>query len=246
MTRFNSTHRLVLRTLLLLAIVARPSVSQAPGGPNLATRKELEDTLARLQGVRGTDARVRMIRDRLEHGDFQVGDQVFVRVVGEQHLTDTFVVEPGPVLHLPEIGSVPLAGVLRSELQERVSLHLAQYVREPAVEVRPLIRIMVEGDVARPGYYSLSPVQPLADAITTAGGVTQAADVGDIRVERGNRAIWGGPRLQEALGRGSSLDQLMLQAGDRVIVPSKSGVTPLQVLAVILLIPSAVYTLTHW
>ncbi|HUL03258.1 MAG TPA: SLBB domain-containing protein [Gemmatimonadales bacterium] len=246
MTYATSTLRFGWSAISLLTLLGRVAVAQAPAGPNLATRAELQDTLARIQGTRGSDVRVKLMRARLEHGDFQVGDKVYIRIVGEQQVTDTFAVAPGPELLLPQMGVVPLAGVLRSELPALIEASLARYYRDPIVQVRPLIRLMVEGDVARPGYYALSPESPLADAITTAGGLTQGANVGDIRVERGTSAIWGGHPLQDALGRGSSLDQLHLQAGDRLIVPGKSGVTPLQLLVVFTSVVTTIYTVKHW
>lgn len=246
MTFPQTMWRLGWSALALLVLVNRFAISQVPGGPTLATRSELQDTLKQLQARKKNDMRVQLIQDRLKHGDFRSGDQIFVHVVGEEHLNNTFTVAPGPVLPLPEVGEIPLQGVLRSELAPHVVGYLGQYLRDPVVEVRPLIRIMVEGDVAKPGYYALSPEQPLADAITTAGGLMHSADVADIRVERNNSAIWGGRPLQEALGNGSSIDQLMLQAGDRLVVPAKHGITPLQILGVFVLVVPAVYTLTHW
>jgi len=233
------------RAALAFALLASPLRAQLPGGPNLATRSELQDALTRSTG-KNADLNNQLLRDRLTNGDFKVGDRIYIRVVGEQQLTDTFTVASGPELPLPQIGVIPLRGVLRSELSACVTAYLARYLREPVVQVRPLVRIMVEGNVARPGYYPMSPDLPLADAITTAGGLAQSADVNAIRVERGTTTIWGGRRLQEAMGQGYSIDQLNLQAGDRLVVPGKSGITPLQLLTVLVLVPSAIYTITHW
>jgi len=230
--------------VIALQLVARSGTCQTPGGPNLATRPELQDTLARLEGDRGAATRVALVRERLERGDFRVGDRICVRVLGEPVLSDTFTVAAGPELPLPQVGAVPLDGVLRSELPERVTTYLARYLREPVVQVRPLIRLMVEGDVARPGYYALSPDLPLADALAAAGGLTQHANVDEIRVQRGAIEILGGPHLQQALGRGSSIDQLNLQAGDRLLVPGH-GPSAFQIAAFLLVtIPTAIYYIT--
>src|SRR2546430_9424531 len=80
----------------------------------------------------------------------------------------------------------PLRGVLRSELRERLQDHLARFLRQPVVQVRPLIRLLVEGDVVRPGFYVAAPEQPLADVITLAGGFTQRAKPLGMRGERGS------------------------------------------------------------
>jgi protein involved in polysaccharide export with SLBB domain len=212
---------------LLLGVAARPGTAQrAVGegrdvGPSLATRQQLQEALAQLDRGGRSRPEAALIRSRLETGDFQSGDRVFLHVEGETQLSDTFTVGPGQVLGLPRIGAVPLAGLLRSELPSQMEAYLARYLRDPVVQARSLLRILIEGDVGRPGYYAVPPDLPLADAIGAAGGLTSRAKANAIRVERGSGEIWGGELLREALGRGYSLDQLNLRAGDRVFVPTR-------------------------
>jgi protein involved in polysaccharide export with SLBB domain len=141
---------------------------------------------------------------------------------------------------------VSLAGVLRSELAARLEMHLAHYLRDPTVQVRPLIRILIEGEVAKPGYYAVPPEMPLADALTSAGGLTQRAKPTRMRVERGSAAIWSGDQLQQALGRGFTLDQLSLRAGDRLFVPARGDVgRTIGIIGGIIAIPVLIYTATR-
>jgi polysaccharide export outer membrane protein len=216
----------------------------APGaGGALATREFLQAQLAQLGA--GSPAAA-MIRVRLETGDFQMGDRIFVRVQAESLLTDTFTVAPGPALVMPQVGSLTLTGVLRSELHDRLTQHLAKYLRDPVVEVRPLMRILAEGEIGKPGFYAVAPELPLADVISVAGGLTQRAKVNDIRVERGAVRIWGGATLQDALARGHSLDQLNLRAGDRIYVPGRGdSERTLRILGILLGIPVTVVALTR-
>jgi protein involved in polysaccharide export with SLBB domain len=123
---------------------------------------------------------------------------------------------------------------------------LARYIRDPVLQVRPLIRILIEGEVARPGYYAVPPELPLADAIGLAGGLTQRAKANAIRVERGSSEIWGGDLLRDALGRGYSLDQLNLGAGDRLFVPTRGDAErSFRILGLLVGIPVAVFTITR-
>jgi len=215
-------------------------------GPALATREYLQGTLARLQQEGHSSAEAALIRSRLETGDFQAGDRILVRVEGEQQLSDTFTVGLGPVLLLPQIGNVPLSGVLRSELLARLEEHLAHYIRNPVVQARPLIRILIEGEVAKPGFYAVPPELPLVDLVTTAGGLTQRAKATGMRVERGSEVIWRGGLLQEALGRGTTLDQLSLRAADRLFVPARGDAErTMRILGLLVTIPVAVYTITR-
>jgi len=204
------------------ALAAAPQLFAQSGGGGgiLATRDALRQELERLdgQGNKGR-AGAALIRARLENGDFQAGDHIFISVEGEPQLTDTFAVATGPQLELPQVGTVSLQGVLRSELEGRLKSHLALYLRQPVVEARPLIRVLVEGDVLRPGYYGAAPQQPVVDVIAQAGGFGPRANAREMRIERGSQVIWRGKALTDAMGQGYSIDQLSLRAGDRLFVP---------------------------
>ncbi|HEX9346376.1 MAG TPA: polysaccharide biosynthesis/export family protein [Gemmatimonadales bacterium] len=245
----------VFVVVAVLGLIAAPSAiaQQSNQGTIVATREHLRDELARLEraGASG-QAAASLIRTRLESGDFQAGDRIAIRVEGEPQLTDTFVVTTGaaggggPQLELPQVGVVSLQGVLRSELKGRLETHLAQFLRNPAVQVQPLIRLLIDGEVVRPGYYAAAPQHPLADVITEAGGLTQRAKAAGMRVERGATSIWSGAPLRDALGRGYSIDQLNLRAGDRLFVPTRGdSERTVRIIGVLVTIPLAIFTITR-
>ncbi len=237
-----------IAAVVLTLVTAPQTVAQSTtgGGGILATREALREEMGRLDGKGGKDrAGAELIRARLENGDFQAGDRIFIRVAGESQLTDTFVVTTGPQLELPQVGTVPLQGVLRSELGERLASHLAQYLREPVVEARPLIRLLIEGDVVRPGYYGAAPQEPLVDVINQAGGLSPRAHVKEIRIERGEEVLWNSSTVRDAMARGYSIDQLSLRAGDRLFVPSHGdSERALRMFVMVLTIPLMIYSLT--
>src|SRR5437773_8631633 len=181
---------------------------QQQAGPALATRAQLQADLARLEQSRDAAREAALVRLRLENGDFQSGDRLLLHVENEPQLSDTFTVGPTQELQLPQIGVVSLGGLLRSELQRRLETTLGRYLRNPVVTVRTLVTVLVEGEVARPGFYALAPEQPVSDAITAAGGLTQRAKATAIRVERDKTTIWSGAQIQQALGRAYSIDRL--------------------------------------
>ena len=151
--------------------------------------------------------------------DFQVGDRILLRVEGDSALSDTFTVVAGPALGLPAIGDVPLIGVRRADLETYLTRELSRYLRDPVVHARALIRVSVVGEVARPGFYAVPLDLVLADALMVAGGPTQDAKVDRLRIVRGESSLWSGNRLQTAIARGATLDELGLRAGDRIDVP---------------------------
>jgi protein involved in polysaccharide export with SLBB domain len=219
---------------------------QQPAGPALATREQLQADLARLEESRSGTQEAALIRLRLENGDFQPGDRLLLHVDGESQLSDTFTVGPTRELQLPQVGAVPLAGLLRSELQPRLQTTLGRYLRDPVVTVRTLVTVLVEGEVARPGFYALAPEQPVSAAITAAGGLTQRAKATSIRVEREKTTIWSGQQIQQALGRGFSIDRLNLRAADRIVVPARADSDhALRILAFLISIPVAAFTISR-
>lgn len=159
------------------------------------------------------------IRARLENGDFQAGDRISLEVRFEPDLSGEFAVEPGRTITLPTVGAISLDGVLRSELQSHLEKELGQYLRNPVVQARALIRVAILGQVGNPGFYTLPASTILEDAIMTAGGPDGKADIDKLRVERAGETIWEDDALQTAMREGQTLDQLSLQAGDRIVVP---------------------------
>jgi protein involved in polysaccharide export with SLBB domain len=205
------------------------------------------------------------IRARLEAGDFQAGDRVVVRAptgVGDSFATpnapargtadlglaDTFAVQFGPALVVPSIGEIPLRGVLRSELEDQVTRYVSRLVRDPEVHAHALMRLSVQGEVAKPGYYSVLPEAPLADLVTAAGGYTTNAKLSEIKMQRGDATILEKDRLRLLMAQGTSLDVAGIRPGDELVVPKKKNTDVLEgfrLAAVLLGIPLSIYALTH-
>ena len=205
------------------------------------------------------------IRARLEAGDFQAGDRVVVRAptgVGDSFATpnappratadlglaDTFAVQFGPALVLPSIGEIPLRGILRSELEDQVTRYVSRLVRDPEVHARALMRLSVQGEVAKPGYYSILPEAPLADLVTAAGGYTPNAKLTDIKIQRGDATILEKERLRLLMAQGTTLDVAGIRPGDELVVPKRKNTDVLEgfrLAAVLLGIPLSIYALTH-
>lgn len=227
-----------------IALVALPgslsaqATSAPEGGDLYLSRDALQDRLAEFERIAASssypsDERSRaraetdLLRERLANGDFKVGDQIALRVEGEDSLSQTFTVSRGPALDLPAIGTISLEGVLRSELESHLQRELARYIRDPQVRARALFRITITGGVGQPGFYVVPSEALLTDALMSAGGPAPGARLREIRVERDGKVIWGGEALQRAITEGRTLDQLSLQAGDHVVVPEPRGGPPM-------------------
>jgi protein involved in polysaccharide export with SLBB domain len=209
--------------------------AQTPGwdaaGPQLS-RAELQALLARYEETAQSSSYsttlreqaagdAEMIRLRLTEGDLRIGDRLHVVVEGHTQLSDTFNVGANRSIVLPDIGEVPLAGLLRSEIQAHLVEHIGRFIRAPVVHVRSLIRLEILGAVLRPGYYTIPSDMLLTDAIMMAGGPRENAAVDQATIRRGVETIWDAERLREALIQGRTLDQLNIRAGDGIQVPAQ-------------------------
>jgi protein involved in polysaccharide export with SLBB domain len=239
--RFNTFGRspllIGLRVATLLAVVLPvPGLAQATSGSQQVhvSRDSLAQLQSRLEETANSKAYSQALRDRarresellkarLQQGDFQTGDRIYLAVDRQPELTDTFTVAPGPKLVLPSVQEVSLAGLLRAELEPQLREHLKRFLVNPQVNATPLMRIWIDGGVSSPGVYLLPAHTLVTDALMRAGGTTREAKVTSVRIERGNKRIWEGEALQRAITEGKTLDQLSLQAGDRIIVEERGG-----------------------
>ena len=220
-----------------------------------ATRAALEEAVSRFENAARSQAyseelrgRARSeaaaIRQRLAEGDFEVGDRVVLLVRGQAELSDTFVVGPGRLLELPQVGGIYLRGVLHSELEAYLTEQLDRYIREPVVHARALIRISILGSVTRPGYYLLPAETPVADALMLVGGPTPEAKVNVVWIERGSERIWEGEGLQIAIREGRTIDELNLRDGDQIVVPRRSTFALGGVTGILVAVSSILFALT--
>jgi protein involved in polysaccharide export with SLBB domain len=208
-------------TVLVSACVTIASMPSAVFGQNtagpLTSRDELAAAATQAEQSRNP-VQAAALRQRLREGDFQVGDRILLTIVSEARQTDTLVVQAGRVIDLPGRSVLPLTGVLRSELKDRVTTEVLKYVKAQEVDVIPLTRIAVLGEVVRPGYFAFRYDVPITDAIMLAGGPTATADIEHTVVRRQSRQYRSADETRQAVARGLTLDQFGLGAGDELVV----------------------------
>ena len=238
------------------------------------TRTELEGRLRQLEEMASLNrgglsdserAEAADIRSRLEEGDFHAGDRVLIAVEdptppavtssapvvksSEQQLSDTFTVGSSQELTLPVVGVVPLHGVLRTELESRLTGEIARYIRDPVVHVHALVGLAVTGELMRPGYYSVPADAVIPAVLMAAGGTTHEAKLQDLKIRRSGKTIWEGDELRGAIAAGNTVDDLGLHPGDVIVVPRLGpggGIHQSAYLVSVLLgIPVTIYTLTR-
>lgn len=206
----------------------------------LATRAQLEaqlESLERLReeegargdaedaedGTRSIAQRIEKIRERLRAGDFRSGDLVELRVIGDSDLTGTFTVNRNLALDLGTLPPISLEGVLYSEVEEALQEAISQYVREPSVRARALMRVAVVGGVSNPGFYDLAPTATLSEALMQAGGPSQGAKLDEMEYRRGGMDLLDRREAAEQPVETLTLAELGAQRGDQLVVPPGGG-----------------------
>lgn len=179
--------------------------------------------------------------------ELQVGDRIVLRVEGEPQLTDTFTVGRGPALVLPIVGTLTLAGVRRDSIEKVLFDVVARYYRNPTVHARVLVRVLVQGEVAKPGFYSV-PIDALVpDVLMAAGGPTPAAQIDHIRLTRLGTELMSRDSIQRVIAEGRSLSQLDIRSEDQFLVPRVAESNhALQTVSLWLTIPMAIATLIYF
>lgn len=247
MRRFPSP---VAATAVLLFALSSPFagtlVAQSPDSL-VVNREELRSRLDSLMSHGGPHAQRRAIQNRLRRGDFRQGDALQVRVRGDTALTGAYLVRSDLTVEFGALGRVSLNGLLYSEAQEEIREFLSGYIRNATIEVRPLTRVAVTGQVTDPGFHEVPPTASVADVLTQAGGLTGDAKLRGLKLRRGNTNLLDGRGGKIEDMTSLTLEELGARRGDEFFVPGRGGVGTLgTVLSIVGGITSVAFLITRF
>ncbi|MBE9095852.1 SLBB domain-containing protein [Tychonema sp. LEGE 07203] len=144
-------------------------------------------------------------------------------------------------LSLPLIGSLSVAGMTLEQASNAVKERYGKYLKRPWVTLKLLaarpLQIAIAGEINRPGAYTISAaaspggtseqigtqMPTISRALRMAGGITQSADVRQIKIRRPQRNA---PEqiisvdLWELLQNGDLRADLTLRDGDTIFIPT--------------------------
>ncbi len=155
------------------------------------------------------------------------GDVFSLTIVGEDKLPKDFRVAPDGSVDLPYIHRVQVAGLEPQEIADlvRKKLVAGDVLRDPsvAVDIKEYNskRVVVLGQVQKPGSFPLTPGFTLIQAISQAGGFNNIANRDRVNLTRKN-----GPQARtlilsvDAITDGS-LPDIPLQSGDTIFVTER-------------------------
>jgi polysaccharide export outer membrane protein len=156
-----------------------------------------------------------------------VGDVFVISIVGEDKLPKEFRVAPDGTVDLPYIHRIQAAGLEPQELAELVRKKLveADVLRDPsvAVDVKEYNskRVVVFGQVQKPGSFPLTPGFTLIQAISQAGGFNGIANRDRVNLTRKNGHQARTIILSVDAITDGSLPDIPLQAGDTIFVTER-------------------------
>lgn len=144
------------------------------------------------------------------------GDAIRVEIWLEQGLSGEFAVGLDGTVTLPLLGRQRLVDIPMSAVRDTLITQYQQYLRNPSINVTPIRRVSVLGQVQRPGLYGADPTLSLAGVVALAGGATPDGDLNRIRIVRE------GVVIRETVGAGETLSGANIRSGDQIIVEQRS------------------------
>lgn len=144
------------------------------------------------------------------------GDVLQVRVWREPDLSGEFVVDETGNVVLPLVGTHRVTDVPVERLRDDLLAAYGRFLRNPAINITPLRRVNVLGEVNKPGLYPVDPTVTLAGAIGLAGGANPMGDLRRIRVVRD------GHTFLQSVDQGQVLRDIDIRSGDQIIVERRS------------------------
>lgn len=158
------------------------------------------------------------------------GDEVIIDIWGENERSLREEISPEGNIMVEQVGPVYLNGLTIKEANSKLRGVFGQIYAgvsgdSPASEVRVTlgrlrtIQVNVMGEVEMPGTYRLSSFATVFHALYQAGGVTDIGTLRNIRVLRSGREV-ASVDIYKYLFHGDSKDDIRLEEGDIVLVPS--------------------------
>jgi polysaccharide export outer membrane protein len=114
----------------------------------------------------------------------QPGDLIAVEIWREPDLSGAFPVDESGMVTLPMIGTRKVAGIPIPEMRDSLYAAYRAQLRNPSINITPLRRVYVLGEVNTPGLLNVDPTISLAGAVALAGGANENGDLRQIRVIR--------------------------------------------------------------
>jgi polysaccharide export outer membrane protein len=153
-------------------------------------------------------------------------DVLIIAVWQNPDLTQDIIVRPDGQISFPLIGDVLAKGRTVSQLDSEITKRLSEYIRQPevSISIKKLggNKVMVLGEVLKPGVYAVTGAKTILEAISLAGGFTKDSVASSVILIRGGLQNPEAKRvdLSKALAGKPNLN-IALLSEDIVFIPKK-------------------------
>jgi polysaccharide export outer membrane protein len=148
-------------------------------------------------------------------------DVISIRVWREPENSGTFNVRPDGKVSVPLLGEIQAAGLTPEQLSANISTGLQKVMVHPEVTVGVekvnSKKYFIQGEVNRPGSYSLVIDTTVLEALVNAGGFREFANTKKIVILRGSERL---KFNYHEVTKGKKMEQnILVRPGDQIIVP---------------------------
>ncbi|HRO42882.1 MAG TPA: SLBB domain-containing protein [Flavipsychrobacter sp.] len=162
--------------------------------------------------------------------DYQIGpdDELLIDIYGYSEASYQLRVSPEGTINIPMIGVVPVSGATMEQASSRIRTRLSKIytgiangstsVSISLGNIRS-IRVVLTGDVVKPGTYTLPSVATVFNALYASGGPTQNGSFRTIQIIRGGSII-ASLDVYDFLLYGSLKNNIRLQDQDVIRIPT--------------------------
>ena len=152
-----------------------------------------------------------------------VGDSLRVLLYGIEDSEFNLVINRQGNINFPELGEISVAGMSFSEASEYLKTRVSRQMIgvEIGISVGRLrsINVFMSGEAQISGMYSVSGLSNVSQLLYVAGGITDIGSLRNIQIRRANEII-ASFDLYELLARGNAENDIRLQSGDVVFIPT--------------------------
>lgn len=134
-----------------------------------------------------------------------------------ESISGDYYVHNDGFIQLPFLGLINTTNRDFKLIAQEIKMRYDSLYKNPELNIQPLFRINVLGEVQKPGLFFVTGVETLSSVIALAGGETSDADLSDLRIIRGEQEIE--VKGDELLKNGSTVGDMGLESGDRIYVP---------------------------
>ena len=220
----------LVSSLAIWLMAAIPATAEGPAPPPLPAQPAAAPSTGQQSAPASTRPAAAAPPQSAEYR-IQPGDTLAITVLGSAEYSGSFPVQSdGTILFRDDmVGPVPVGGCTVKEAASKLTSQIGEYIKDPTIVLSiGQFRVMVLGEVQRPGPIDVPPGTRLMDVIDRAGGPKDAKkDLARVYVTKvsGQELRFS---LKDFKDKGDTTQNPMMDPGDRVSVGKLPGTKPVQ------------------